>query len=424
MTNQQNIATAQQKFIIQIDDKTLKRVKPHDRAELVNAYMQLFSGFSWVNWTNGHSLGRAWQTAITQCGAFCESKNKKNPAAKYLNATYNGHKKYWSQIIMTHKNRENTINQKDEHIKKLREHGMCMIRQAMDKINLILARYNEYTLEITRNRTAEMEMPSATFTNQSQNNNSQSPIFHTPAQQALPRTDATRPAPEHAMAQKQAQAAEIAQQKQQSQKVAEPQHVVQPAQLKQAQAAEIAQQKQQPQKVAEPQRVAQPAQLKQVQAAEIAQQKQQPQKVAEPQRVAQPAQLKQAQAAEIAQQKQLPRKVAELQHVAQPAQLKQAQAAEIAQQKQQSQKIAEPQRVAQPAQQKQPYIQPMATIVRPVQPKKAYVAPEMSVRENQFAKSVQQAKTENKAATFGVAQMQIKRQINIFALRNFNQRVA
>ena len=335
MTNQQNIAIAQQKFIIQIDDKTLKRVKPHDRAELVNAYMQLFSGFSWVNWTNGHSLGRAWQTAIMQCGAFCESKNKKNPAAKYLNATYNGHKKYWSQIIMTHKNRENTINQKDEHIKKLREHGMCMIRQAMDKINLILARYNEYTLEINRNTTAEMEMPSATFTNQSQNNNSQSPTFHTPAQQALPRTDATRPAPEHAMVQKQAQAAEIAQQKQQSQKVAEPQ------------------------------------------------------------RVAQPAQLKQAQAAEIAQQKQLP------------------------------QKVVEPQHVAQPAQQKQPYIQPMATIVRPVQPKKTYVAPEMSVRENQFAKSVQQAKTENKAATFVVAQMQIKRQINIlFALRNFNQRVA
>ena len=304
MTNQQNIATAQQKFIIQIDDKTLKRIKPHDRAELVNAYLQLFSGFSWVNWTNGHSLGRAWQTAITQCGAFCESKNKKNPAAKYLNAAYNGHKKYWSQIIMTHKNRENTINQKDEHIKKLREHGMRMIRQAMDKINLILARYNEYTLEINRSTTAEMETPSAPHTNQSQNNNSQSQNPHTPAQQGLPKTDATRPAPEHAMAQKQAQTAEIAQQKQQPQKV------------------------------------------------------------------------------------------------------------------------AEPQRMTQPTQQKQPYVQPMATIVRPVQPKKTYAAPEMSVRENQFAKSVQQTKTEPKATKFVAAQMQIKRQINIFAFKNFNQRAA
>ncbi len=299
MTNQQNIATAQQKFIIQIDDKTLKRVKPHDRAELVQAYLELFSGFSWVNWTNGHSLGRAWQTAITQCGAFCESKNKKNPAAKYLNAACNGHRKYWSQVIMTHKNRENTINQKDEHIKKLREHGMRMIRQAMDKINLILARYNEYTLEISRNATATMETPAPAFTNKSQNTTSPTP--HTLAQQTLPKTDATHPAPEHAMAQKQAQTAEI---------------------VKQTPAI---------------------------------------QKIAEPQRVAQPAQLKQAQTAEIA---------------------------------------------------------------KPAQPRKPYIAPEISVRENQFAKPAQQTKTENKVATFTAAQLQIKRQINIFAFKNFNQRAA
>lgn len=299
MTNQQNIATAQQKFIIQIDDKTLKHVKPHDRAELVQAYLELFSGFSWVNWTNGHSLGRAWQTAITQCGAFCESKNKKNPAAKYLNAASKGHRKYWSQVIMTHKNRENTINQKDEHIKKLREHGMRMIRQAMDKINLILARYNEYTLEIRRSTTAEMETPATAFTNQSQNDTS--PITHPLVQQALPKTDATHPAPEHAMAHKQAQTAEI---------------------IKQTPAV---------------------------------------QKIAEPQRMAQPAQLKQAQTAEIA---------------------------------------------------------------KPAQPKKPYIAPEISVRENQFAKPAQQTKTENKVATFTAAQLQIKRQINIFAFKNFNQRAA
>ena len=86
MTNQQNIAMAQQKFVIQIDSKTLQRVKPFDRAELVECMLKLFSGFSWVNWTNGHSLGRAWQTALSQCGAFCDTKNDKNPAAKYLKA--------------------------------------------------------------------------------------------------------------------------------------------------------------------------------------------------------------------------------------------------------------------------------------------------------------------------------------------------
>ena len=156
MINQQNIATMQQKFVIQIDEKTLKRVKPFDREELVKAYLQLFAGFSWVNWTNGHSLGRAWQTALSQCKAFCESKNKKNPAAKYLNAACNGHRKYWSQVIMTHKNRENTINSAGEKVKHLHEHGQRMIRQAMDKINLILARYNEYVLEVSHSAAMEM----------------------------------------------------------------------------------------------------------------------------------------------------------------------------------------------------------------------------------------------------------------------------
>ena len=156
MINQQNIATMQQKFVIQIDEKTLKRVKPFDREELVKAYLQLFAGFSWVNWTKGHSLGRAWQTALSQCAAFCESKNKKNPAAKYLNAACGGHRKYWSQVIMTHENRENTINSAGEKAKQLREHGKRMIRQAIDRINLILARYNEYVLEVSHSAAMEM----------------------------------------------------------------------------------------------------------------------------------------------------------------------------------------------------------------------------------------------------------------------------
>ncbi len=167
MTNQQNIATAQQQFVIQIDSKTLQRIKPFDRTELVKCMLNLFSGFSWVNWTNGYSLGRAWQTALTQCGAFCDTKNDKNPAAKYLKAAAKGYKRYWSQIIMTHKNRENTINPSDARVLALREHGKRMIRTAIDQINLILARYNEYSLDISMSQQAQQE--AATQTQAAQN---------------------------------------------------------------------------------------------------------------------------------------------------------------------------------------------------------------------------------------------------------------
>ena len=307
MTNQQNIANAQQKFIIQIDSKTLNRIRPFDRTELVKCYIQMFSGFAWVNWTNKFSLGRAWQTALTQCGAFCEPKDNKNPAAKYLQATFKAHKKYWSQIIMTHKNRENTINPNDAHVKNLRQHGQRMIREAMDKINLILSRYNEYTLDISRDATATMQA---------------TPNTHAHQQRTLAQSAQTKPA--------------------------------QPA----------------IQRVTEPQRMAQTA--------------------------TQPV------------QKTITAQQAQQRAMAQPVQMKPAQ-------------------ITKPVQQKKTYVQPTVNIAQATKTKKPYVAPEMSVRENQFAKQITpQAKvqTESKVATFTTAQKQIKRQINIFMLRNINQRAA
>lgn len=340
MTNQTNIATKQQKFVIQIDSKTLNRVKPFDRQELVRAYLQMFSGFSWVNWTGSYSLGRAWQTALGQCGAFCDSKNTKNPAVKYLNAAYNGHKKYWSQIIMTHKNRENKINPQDEKIKQLREHGQRMIREAMDKINLILARYNEYTLEISRNATAEKPAP----------------------EQQMKQTPAPTPEQQTMQTPHTAQTAEI-----------------QPAQQQKPAIQILAQ----PNRVAMPMRAAQTAEIQPAQ-----QQKPAVQTLAQPNRVTMPKQTN-------------------ITHVAQPHK-------SVELQKEHQKTVT---------QQKKPYVAPTTTI-KPAQTKKPYKRPTMSVRENQFAKPARQPTIESKAATFTVAELRIKRQINVFMFKNFNQRAA
>lgn len=155
MNTQMNIAENQEKFIIHVDPQIAKIVSPFDRKEMAAAYLQMFSGFAWRNWTNKYSLGRAWQTALAQCGAFCDTKNKKNPAAKYLKNVYDAHKKYWSRVIMTHGARDNLINPDDQEIKKLRAHGERMIREAMDKINLILARYNERVEELIATQSKE-----------------------------------------------------------------------------------------------------------------------------------------------------------------------------------------------------------------------------------------------------------------------------
>ena len=363
MTNQQNIATAQQQFVIQIDSKTLQRIKPFDRAELVKCMLKLFSGFSWVNWTSGHSLGRAWQTALSQCGAFCDTKNDKNPAAKYLKAAAKGHKKYWSGVIMTHKNREKTINPSDPRVLALREHGKRMIRTAIDQINLILARYNEYSLDISMSQQTQQEAATQT---QATQNHAQS---------------ASQPAPESAL------------------QPARPAPMAAPtAQPAQQQMAIGSEQKEAPQAqkmaTAIPARevAAKPA----VKTVELPQAQKLATEIPARKVVAKPA----VKTVELPQAQKTPTAIPAREVAAKPA----VKTVELSQ--------------ATKAVAKKTYMAPTATIKQNAQ-RRPYEKPTVSVRDNPFAKQ-----STIQATKFAQAQTQLKRQINIFAIRNMNQRAA
>ena len=84
MEVQKNIAKFQEKFVVPVPANIAKIVDERDRKILADSYLKLYSGFSWINWTNGHSLGRAWQTALTQCESFINTKKNNNPALKHL----------------------------------------------------------------------------------------------------------------------------------------------------------------------------------------------------------------------------------------------------------------------------------------------------------------------------------------------------
>ncbi|MDW2958390.1 MAG: hypothetical protein R8M37_01095 [Alphaproteobacteria bacterium] len=201
MTNQVNIANFQQKFIINVDAKTAKQIPVEQRQILTQAYMKLFSGFAWVNWTQKHSLGRAWQTALNQCASMVATKNKKNPAARYLNNVCDAHKKYWSRIIMLNPNSENTIDKNENYVKKMRMHGQMMIKQAMDTINMILARYNEFMETIEAQQKPKQKQ--AQKPEQQQVQQKMQPMMQRPQSslnRALPqRAGMVRPAPVRAM---------------------------------------------------------------------------------------------------------------------------------------------------------------------------------------------------------------------------------
>ena len=148
MEVQKNITEFQEKFVVPVPANIAKIVDERDRKILADSYLKLYSGFSWINWTNGHSLGRAWQTALTQCESFINTKKNNNPALKHLHNVYKAHKKYWSRVIMTHRDSGNKISGNADWVAQMRAYGMQLVRQAMDKINLILARYNERIEEL------------------------------------------------------------------------------------------------------------------------------------------------------------------------------------------------------------------------------------------------------------------------------------
>ena len=189
MQEKQNVANLQEKFVVKVMPQVAKIVDKEQRAMLSMAYLKLFAGFSCVNWAEKKSLGQAWYTALGQCGAFVETKKKTNPAARYLRSVYAAHKKYWVRLLMTHKNRDIVASLPDESLKKMKQLGHKMIRDAVATINLVLARYNEYSEELVatqatpagRATPAGHAMPAGRATSAGR---------ATPAGQAMPMTQA------------------------------------------------------------------------------------------------------------------------------------------------------------------------------------------------------------------------------------------
>ncbi len=274
MTQVQNIAEKQKTFVVKLDKKIEKIMDKQTRQKLVGAYLKLFTGLSWINWTKKYPLGRAWHYALAQCKKIIKSKNKKNPAVKYLDNTASAHSKYWSQVIMTNENSTNILNKTPEEIKHIRQYGIKLVRDAMDEINLTISQYNEFVEE------KEQDDPQA--------------------QVALQK--------EQAQTVPQKQQAQIAAQKEQAQAVPQKQQAQVAVQKEQAQAvpqkqqAQVAAQKERAQTIPQKQQAQVAAQKEQAQAlpqkqqAQVAAQKEQAQAVPQKQQAQVAAQKEQAQA--------------------------------------------------------------------------------------------------------------------------------
>lgn len=270
MKTQVQTAQSQEKFVIKIDKKLAKIIDSDTRKKLTDAYLKLFSGFSWINWTNKKSLGQSWHNALGQCDGFIKSKNPENPVTKYMKCTYDAHKKYWSKVIMTNQNSQNTLNKPEIEAKQMRAYGIKLIREAMGIINLIYEQFKQYQIEFSVDKNA---IKTAEVANTQSSAPHAQPVAkvaeQTKPQQAIPAIQAqpVTKAVEQTMPAEQKNVAQLQQQttQPQVQSVVKPQQVKQPeVQVQQAQPVAKVQEQAMPvakvQEQAKPQQTPKPAQ--------------------------------------------------------------------------------------------------------------------------------------------------------------------
>lgn len=273
MKTQVQTAQSQEKFVIRIDKNLAKIINCDTRKKLTDAYLKLFSGFAWINWTNKKSLGQSWHNALGQCDGFIKSKNPANPVTRFMGRVHAAHKKYWSKVIMTNQNSQNTLDRPEFEAKQMRAYGIKQIREAMGIINLIYEQFKQYEIALSAEQTVAKESD----TKQKTNNTPQQQVQKSVAQAQRAQTQ------EQAMP---AVQKNVVQQQPQAQAIAKPQQVKQPAvQMPQIQAAAKAQEQ------VKPQQVPKPVQWQQAQATAKAQEQAKPQQAKQP--VVQIAQAKQ-----------------------------------------------------------------------------------------------------------------------------------
>ena len=297
MKTQVQTAQSQEKFVIKIDKNLAKIIDSDTRKKLTDAYLKLFSGFSWINWTNKKSLGQSWHNALGQCDGFIKSKNPENPVTKYLKRTYDAHKKYWSKVIMTNQNSQNTLKKPEIEAKQMRAYGIKLIREAMGIINLIYEQFKQYQIEFSVDKNA---VKTAEVSNTQSSAPQAQPVAkvteQTKPQQAIPAIQAQPVAKvaEQTMPSEQKNVAQLQQQtaQQNVQTIAKPQQAKQPEQqTQQVQAAAKTQEQAKQQQVKQPAIQAQPVAKVAEQAMPVAKVQEQ----AKPQQTPKPVQWQYAQ---------------------------------------------------------------------------------------------------------------------------------
>lgn len=115
---------------------------------LTNAYLDLFFGLAGTNWArDGKTLGGAWYRALQQIEGLMGAKNKSNPAAMYLNQIFAAERAKWSQIVMTHPQKDTVMELSQSAKQKWTSLRAKQVGNAMADIDVIIQFYKKQGAE-------------------------------------------------------------------------------------------------------------------------------------------------------------------------------------------------------------------------------------------------------------------------------------
>lgn len=162
----------QQKIVITISSEISKKIDKSVRAQLVEQYRKLFTGFAIVKRAKKYSWGRCWHSALGLTNAMILVSKKihtpNNPAVKYLESVHGAYKKYWARVIMTHPERDTESDKTNTETQKMHDNGMRMINDATNKIMQIIKMYNEKIQEQIIEQTNHTPQKNKTVSQQQQ----------------------------------------------------------------------------------------------------------------------------------------------------------------------------------------------------------------------------------------------------------------
>ena len=141
--NQQN-STLQQKQVIMMGGriKTVqKNLSPEEIRKIGKNYRLMYFSFTSINWSQGMTLGMAWQKALEQMDSFIVTKTKlkNHPMNNELMKIHAEFRRDMSKHIMTSEYAEDKL--KEHHKKSFRDYGEEFFKKSKTYLDGIYGQY-------------------------------------------------------------------------------------------------------------------------------------------------------------------------------------------------------------------------------------------------------------------------------------------